>query len=105
MSADTMKMPDPIIEPATSIVESKRPRPLVNSESSPAAAAVAPLIDGEGAEIVSGGDVCGTNALCPRRGDLTTLYFFGRSGSTDRRAPCEAGVRRSALLGSVAKAR
>jgi hypothetical protein len=30
MIAETMKMPDPIIEPATSIVESSNPRPLMN---------------------------------------------------------------------------
>ena len=34
MSADTMKMPEPIIEPTTTIVESYRPRPRVNSVSS-----------------------------------------------------------------------
>src|SRR5215472_8994732 len=31
MSAETMKMPEPIIEPTTIIVESKRPRPLTSS--------------------------------------------------------------------------
>src|SRR5205085_5877353 len=30
MIAETMKMPEPIIEPATSIVESSKPRPLMN---------------------------------------------------------------------------
>jgi len=30
MSAETMKIPDPIIEPATSIVESSKPSPLTN---------------------------------------------------------------------------
>jgi hypothetical protein len=39
ISADTMKMPDPIIDPTTTIVESKRPRPRVNSVSSEVAAA------------------------------------------------------------------
>jgi hypothetical protein len=39
MSAETMKMPDPIIEPTTTIVESNRPRPRLNSVSRPAAAA------------------------------------------------------------------
>src|SRR5438067_2290508 len=34
MSADTMKMPDPIIAPMTTIVESYRPRPRTNSVSS-----------------------------------------------------------------------
>ena len=29
MSAETMKTPEPIIEPATSIVESSKPRPLM----------------------------------------------------------------------------
>ena len=33
MSADTMKIPDPIIEPTTTIVESYRPRPRLNSVS------------------------------------------------------------------------
>src|ERR1700691_2347695 len=33
MSADTMKMPEPIIEPTTIIVESKRPRPCTSSPS------------------------------------------------------------------------
>jgi len=36
MSADTMKMPEPIIEPTTTIVASNRPRPRVNSVSKPA---------------------------------------------------------------------
>src|SRR5271154_1187625 len=31
ISAETMKMPEPIIEPQTIIVESKRPRPLTSS--------------------------------------------------------------------------
>src|SRR5690242_7748518 len=31
MSAETMKMPEPIIEPTTIMVESKRPRPLTSS--------------------------------------------------------------------------
>src|SRR2546423_7489151 len=30
MIAETMKMPEPIIEPATSMVESSKPRPLMN---------------------------------------------------------------------------
>src|SRR5262245_2758294 len=34
MSAETMKMPEPIIEPTTTAVASKRPRPRVNSPSS-----------------------------------------------------------------------
>ena len=34
MSADTMKMPDPIMEPTTTIVESKSPNPRENSVSS-----------------------------------------------------------------------
>ena len=38
MSADTMKMPEPIIDPTTTIVESNRPRPRVNSVSSVVAA-------------------------------------------------------------------
>src|SRR5436309_2448652 len=33
ISADTRKMPDPIIDPTTTIVESKRPRPRENSVS------------------------------------------------------------------------
>src|SRR5438309_4215841 len=33
MSAETIKMPDPIIEPTTIIVESKRPRPRIKPES------------------------------------------------------------------------
>src|SRR5260370_42485146 len=33
ISAETMKMPEPIIEPVTSIVELVRPRPLTNSRS------------------------------------------------------------------------
>src|ERR1700720_1457347 len=37
MSADTMKMPEPIIEPATIIVESIRPRPRTNPGSAGAA--------------------------------------------------------------------
>ena len=35
ISADTMKMPDPIIDPTTTIVESNRPSPRLNSVSSP----------------------------------------------------------------------
>ena len=31
ISADTMKMPEPIMTPTTSMVESKRPRPRENS--------------------------------------------------------------------------
>src|SRR5438552_4268040 len=34
MSAETMKMPDPIMEPTTTIVESYKPRPRLNSVSS-----------------------------------------------------------------------
>src|SRR5450631_466575 len=33
ISAETMKMPEPIIEPVTSMVELVRPRPLTNSRS------------------------------------------------------------------------
>src|ERR1700726_3620176 len=33
ISAETRKMPDPIIEPITSMVELVRPRPLTNSRS------------------------------------------------------------------------
>src|SRR5437879_13756359 len=33
ISAETMKMPDPIIEPTTIIVESKRPRPRMKPDS------------------------------------------------------------------------
>ena len=33
MSAETMKMPEPIIDPTTTIVESNRPRPRWNSVS------------------------------------------------------------------------
>ena len=33
MSADTMKMPDPIMDPATIIVESSRPSPWTNFPS------------------------------------------------------------------------
>jgi len=33
MSAETMKIPDPIIDPTTTIVESNRPRPRLNSRS------------------------------------------------------------------------
>src|SRR5216684_8384923 len=33
ISAETMKMPDPIIDPVTSMVELVRPRPLTNSRS------------------------------------------------------------------------
>jgi hypothetical protein len=32
MSADTMKMPEPIIEPATIIVESSKPRPRMKDD-------------------------------------------------------------------------
>src|SRR5579864_3667531 len=35
ISADTRKIPDPIIDPITSMVELVRPRPLMNSRSSP----------------------------------------------------------------------
>ena len=45
MSAETMKMPEPIIDPTTTMVESKRPRPRLNSVSSVVA---------EDAEAVSG---------------------------------------------------
>ena len=38
ISAETMKMPEPIIDPTTTIVESNRPRPRVNSVSSSVAA-------------------------------------------------------------------
>jgi hypothetical protein len=41
MSAETMKMPDPIIEPTTTIVESYKPRPRWNSVSSVVAVAAA----------------------------------------------------------------
>ena len=34
ISADTMKMPEPIIEPATSMVESSKPNPLTNFSAS-----------------------------------------------------------------------
>src|SRR4030088_2272110 len=34
MSADTMKMPDPIIDPTTIIVESNRPRPRTKPDDS-----------------------------------------------------------------------
>ncbi len=34
MSADTMKIPEPIIEPTTTIVASNNPRPRLNSVSS-----------------------------------------------------------------------
>src|SRR5215469_2171591 len=44
MSAETMKMPEPIIEPTTMVVESKRPRPRTNPEdSAPAGRVVARL--------------------------------------------------------------
>jgi len=33
MSADTMKIPDPIIDPTTTMVASNRPRPRLNSVS------------------------------------------------------------------------
>ena len=39
MSAETMKMPEPIMDPTTTIVESNRPRPRVNSVSRPEAPA------------------------------------------------------------------
>jgi hypothetical protein len=38
MSADTRKMPDPIIDPTTTIVESNKPSPRLNSVSRPALA-------------------------------------------------------------------
>jgi hypothetical protein len=41
MSAETMKMPDPIIDPTTTIVESYSPSPRWNSVSSAVATAVA----------------------------------------------------------------
>src|SRR5947209_8660759 len=49
MAAETMKMPEPIIEPATIIVESQRPRPLMkpvrlSSTSTPAPIASAMII-------------------------------------------------------------
>jgi len=34
MSAETMKMPEPIIEPTTIVVESNKPRPRTNPEVS-----------------------------------------------------------------------
>ncbi len=45
MSADTMKMPDPIIEPTTTIVASYRPSPRVNSVSRAVGDAVARVSD------------------------------------------------------------
>src|SRR6266853_1693441 len=39
ISADTMKIPDPIIDPTTIIVESNRPRPRTNPDDSVCAAA------------------------------------------------------------------
>ena len=39
MSAETMKMPEPIMDPTTTIVESNRPSPRVNSVSRPEAPA------------------------------------------------------------------
>jgi hypothetical protein len=42
MSAETMKMPDPIIEPATSVTESKRESPgFKRSEDAPGFGSVA----------------------------------------------------------------
>src|ERR1700716_2734384 len=43
MIEETMKMPEPIIEPATSMVESSKPRPLTNFSS----AGVGEVIAGE----------------------------------------------------------
>src|SRR5260370_2047207 len=45
MSADTMKIPEPIIDPTTIIVESKRPRPRTNPDDSVSAAT--PVIAGD----------------------------------------------------------
>jgi hypothetical protein len=44
MIADTMKIPEPIIEPATSIVESSRPRPLTNFCSATGVSGIAVVI-------------------------------------------------------------
>src|SRR5947209_2523257 len=41
MVAETMKMPEPIIEPTTTMVASNRPRPRLNSVSSPASVSAA----------------------------------------------------------------
>src|SRR6185503_18839812 len=45
MSAETMKIPEPIIDPTTTIVESYRPRPRWNSVSRVVAPAVADGLD------------------------------------------------------------
>ncbi len=44
MSAETMKMPEPIIEPATSIVESSKPSPLTNFCSATGVSVIAVVI-------------------------------------------------------------
>ncbi len=43
ISADTMKMPEPIIDPMTTIVASNRPRRRLNSVSRPASGGAAGL--------------------------------------------------------------
>jgi hypothetical protein len=43
MSAETMKIPEPIIEPATTIVESNKPKPRTKPSSFLSSAAIAHL--------------------------------------------------------------
>src|SRR5580692_4003095 len=45
MSAETMKMPEPIIDPTTMVVESKRPRPRTNPEESASAGVAVARLD------------------------------------------------------------
>src|SRR5437764_13549899 len=76
ISAETMKMPDPIIEPATSMVESSNPRPRMNL----------PLVG-------SDGDISGAHA---RRAGLIIrqrerAVFFGRDSALRRPGIYPAG--------------
>jgi hypothetical protein len=45
MSAETIKMPDPIIEPTTMVVESNKPSPRTNPEESASTGRVAAILD------------------------------------------------------------
>jgi hypothetical protein len=53
MPAETMKMPDPIMDPATIIVESSRPRPRMNPVAFVCATGAASAIRSSSFELIS----------------------------------------------------
>jgi ESS family glutamate:Na+ symporter len=72
MSAETMKMPDPIIDPITTIVESYNPRPRVNSVSS----VVADVVSGRGAVVLVNGPPGALRFVSARRYSMFNLDFI-----------------------------